>query len=37
MWLALANDPLNLLAVGVSTNRSQGDGDAAWLRPVVGR
>lgn len=39
MWpagkrLALANDPLNLLAVGSSTNRSKGDGDAAtWLPP----
>lgn len=32
--LALANDPLNLLAVGSSTNRSKGDGDAAtWLPP----
>jgi Excalibur calcium-binding domain/Protein of unknown function (DUF1524) len=30
--LALANDPLNLLAVGSSANRSKGDGDAAtWL------
>jgi len=32
--LALANDPLNLLAVDASTNRSKGDGDAAtWLPP----
>ncbi len=32
--LALANDPLNLLAVDSSTNRSKGDGDAAtWLQP----
>jgi hypothetical protein len=31
---ALANDPLNLLAVDMSTNRSKGDGDAAtWLPP----
>jgi hypothetical protein len=31
---ALANDPLNLLAVDSSTNRSKGDGDAAtWLPP----
>jgi len=30
--LALANDPLNLLAVDASANRSKGDGDAAtWL------
>ena len=30
--LALANDPLNLLAVNASTNRSKGDGDTAtWL------
>ena len=30
--LALANDPLNLLAVSASANRSKGDGDAAtWL------
>jgi hypothetical protein len=30
--LALANDPLNLLAVDSSANRSKGDGDAAtWL------
>jgi len=39
MWpagkrLALANDPLNLLAVDAATNRSKGDGDAAtWLPP----
>jgi len=32
--LALANDPLNLLAVGASANRSKGDGDTAtWLPP----
>lgn len=32
--LALANDPLNLLAVDSSTNRAKGDGDAAtWLPP----
>ncbi|MBC7631381.1 DUF1524 domain-containing protein [Aeromicrobium sp.] len=32
--LSLANDPLNLLAVDASTNRSKGDGDAAtWLPP----
>lgn len=32
--LALANDPLNLLAVAASANRSKGDGDAAtWLPP----
>jgi hypothetical protein len=31
---AIANDPLNLLAVDASTNRSKGDGDAAtWLPP----
>jgi Protein of unknown function (DUF3761)/Protein of unknown function (DUF1524) len=30
--LALANDPMNLLAVSSSANRSKGDGDAAsWL------
>jgi hypothetical protein len=30
--LALANDPLNLLAVGASANRSKSDGDTAtWL------
>ena len=30
--LALANDPVNLLAVDASANRSKGDGDAAtWL------
>ncbi len=39
MWtpekrLALANDPLNLLAVDASANRSKGDSDAAtWLPP----
>ena len=32
--LALANDPLDLLAVDSSTNRSKGDGDTAtWLPP----
>ncbi|NMM24197.1 MAG: DUF1524 domain-containing protein [Phycicoccus sp.] len=32
--LALANDPLNLLAVDAAMNRSKGDGDAAtWLPP----
>ena len=32
--LALANDPLNLLAVDAPTNRSKGDGDTAtWLPP----
>jgi hypothetical protein len=32
--LALANDPLNLLAVDASVNRSKGDGDTAtWLPP----
>jgi|BarGraNGADG00212_1021973.scaffolds.fasta_scaffold03002_6 hypothetical protein len=32
--LAIANDPLNLLAVDASTNRSKGDGDTAtWLPP----
>jgi len=32
--LALANDPLNLMAVDAATNRSKGDGDAAtWLPP----
>jgi hypothetical protein len=32
--LALANDPLNLLAVDASANRSKGDGDTAtWLPP----
>ncbi|QWC83925.1 DUF1524 domain-containing protein [Nocardioidaceae bacterium] len=31
---ALANDPLNLLAVDAGANRSKGDGDAAtWLPP----
>ena len=31
---ALANDPLNLLAVDAGENRSKGDGDAAtWLPP----
>lgn len=32
--LALANDPVNLLAVDAGANRSKGDGDAAtWLPP----
>lgn len=32
--IALANDPLNLLAVDASTNRAKGDDDAAhWLPP----
>ncbi|WWQ65974.1 HNH endonuclease family protein [Streptomyces sp. Q6] len=32
--IALANDPLNLLAVGATPNRSKGDGDTAtWLPP----
>ena len=32
--VALANDPINLLAVESSVNRSKGDGDAAtWLPP----
>jgi hypothetical protein len=32
--LAIANDPLNLLAVDPSANRQKGDGDAAtWLPP----
>ncbi|MFI9602645.1 HNH endonuclease family protein [Streptomyces sp. NPDC052043] len=32
--IALANDPLNLLAVDASANRSKGDGDTAtWLPP----
>ena len=35
--LALANDPLNLLAVDGPTNQSKGDGDAAtWLPPNRG-
>ncbi|MGW1593271.1 HNH endonuclease family protein [Streptomyces sp. NPDC002343] len=35
--IALANDPLNLLAVDASTNRGKGDGDAAtWLPPDKG-
>ncbi|GGO88286.1 GmrSD restriction endonuclease domain-containing protein [Wenjunlia tyrosinilytica] len=34
---SLANDPLNLLAVDASTNRSKGDGDTAtWLPPNKG-
>jgi hypothetical protein len=34
---ALANDPLNLLAVDYSANRQKGDGDAAtWLPPERG-
>ena len=32
--IALANDPLNLVASGASANRSKGDGDTAtWLPP----
>ena len=31
--VALANDPLNLVAVDASTNRQKGDGDAAFQRP----
>nr|WP_202556411.1 HNH endonuclease family protein [Streptomyces sp. SID4950] len=32
--IALANDPLNLIAVDASTNRSKGDGDTSnWLPP----
>jgi hypothetical protein len=32
--IALANDPLNLLAVDSGTNRGKGDGDTAtWLPP----
>lgn len=32
--IALANDPLNLIAVDASTNRSKGDGDTAtWVPP----
>ncbi|WUW98407.1 HNH endonuclease family protein [Streptomyces sp. NBC_01450] len=35
--IALANDPLNLLSVDASTNRSKGDGDTAtWLPPNKG-
>src|SRR5690606_26463172 len=35
--VALANDPINLLAVESSVNRSKGDGDAAtWLPPRKG-
>lgn len=35
--VALANDPLNLLAVDASTNRAKGDDDAArWLPPNHG-
>ncbi|MGW1726305.1 HNH endonuclease family protein [Streptomyces sp. NPDC002306] len=35
--IALANDPLNLLAVDASTNRGKGDGDTAtWLPPNQG-
>ena len=34
---AIANDPLNLLAVDAGANRSKGDGDAAtWLPPQRG-
>ncbi|KPI01829.1 protein of unknown function DUF1524 RloF [Actinobacteria bacterium OK074] len=33
--IALANDPLNLWAVGASANRSKGDGDTAtWVPPA---
>ncbi|MFE6893573.1 HNH endonuclease family protein [Streptomyces sp. NPDC057694] len=35
--IALANDPLNLLAVDATPNRSKGDGDTAtWLPPNKG-
>ncbi|MFF9177990.1 HNH endonuclease family protein [Streptomyces sp. NPDC014793] len=35
--IALANDPLNLLAVDAGTNRGKGDGDTAtWLPPDKG-
>ncbi|MFJ4714963.1 HNH endonuclease family protein [Streptomyces sp. NPDC088785] len=35
--IALANDPLNLLAVDATPNRSKGDGDTAtWLPPDKG-
>ncbi|MEU6817246.1 HNH endonuclease family protein [Streptomyces sp. NPDC046860] len=35
--IALANDPLNLLAVDASTNRGKGDGDtASWVPPEKG-
>ncbi|GGX68507.1 HNH endonuclease family protein [Streptomyces minutiscleroticus] len=35
--IALANDPLNLLAVDAGTNRGKGDGDTAtWLPPNKG-
>ncbi|WP_420882660.1 HNH endonuclease family protein [Streptomyces noursei] len=35
--VALANDPLNLIAVEASANRSKSDGDAAdWLPPYAG-
>ena len=35
--IALANDPLNLIAVDASTNRSKGDGDTAtWVPPNKG-
>lgn len=35
--IALANDPLNLIAVDASTNRGKGDGDTAtWLPPNKG-
>lgn len=35
--VALANDPLNLLAVDAGANRQKGDGDAAtWMVPVTG-
>ncbi|GAA3805264.1 HNH endonuclease family protein [Streptomyces coacervatus] len=36
--IALANDPLNLLAAGASANRSKGDGDTAtWVPPKAYR
>ncbi|MEW1832148.1 HNH endonuclease family protein [Streptomyces sp. N50] len=36
--IALANDPLNLLTVGASPNRSKGDGDTAtWVPPKAYR
>ena len=36
--VAIANDRLNLLAVGASVNRSKGDANAAqWLPPEIGR
>ncbi|WP_031184280.1 HNH endonuclease family protein [Streptomyces seoulensis] len=34
--IALANDPLNLIAVDASTNRGKGDGDtASWVPPAT--